>query len=84
MPDIVWFLIIGAVAGWIAGLLMKGRGFGLIGNIVVGIIGAIVAGFLIPKIGVSFGDTVLGTILNSAAGAILVLFVVGLLKKGSS
>ncbi|HSV22096.1 MAG TPA: GlsB/YeaQ/YmgE family stress response membrane protein, partial [Xanthobacteraceae bacterium] len=47
---IIW-LVIGAVAGWLAGLLVKGYGFGLIGNIVVGIVGAIVAGWLLPRIG---------------------------------
>ena len=81
--DIVWFLVIGALAGWLAGLLMRGGGFGIIGNIVVGIIGAMVAGFLIPKVGFSFGEGTLGAILNSAAGAVLVLVVVGLFKKGS-
>ncbi len=51
---IVW-LIVGALAGWLAGLIVKGYGFGLIGNIVVGIIGAVIAGWLLPRLGVSLG-----------------------------
>ena len=51
---IVW-LIVGAIAGWLAGLIVKGYGFGLIGNIVVGIVGAVIAGWLLPKLGIAIG-----------------------------
>ena len=54
---IIW-LIVGAIAGWLAGLIVKGYGFGLIGNIVVGIIGAVIAGWLLPRLGISLGGTI--------------------------
>lgn len=74
--SVIWFLLIGAIAGWLAGLIMKGGGFGLIGNIVVGILGSVVGGFLFQSVGVSAGGLVTATI-----GAIVLLFVVNILKK---
>ncbi len=74
------FLAIGAVAGWLAGTLMRGGGFGLLGNIVVGIIGAVVGGFISEFLGISAGG-LLGSIATATAGAALLLFIVGLFKK---
>lgn len=76
---IIW-LVIGAIAGWLAGQIMKGGGFGLIGNIVVGIVGAFVGGWLLPQIGVVILGGVLGEILNAVIGACLVLFLLRLIK----
>jgi uncharacterized membrane protein YeaQ/YmgE (transglycosylase-associated protein family) len=78
---LVVFLVIGAVAGWLAGLLMKGGGFGLLGNIVVGIVGAVVGGFLFGLLGISAGGGMIGSIVTATLGAIVLLFVVGLIKK---
>ena len=80
--SIIVMLVIGAVAGWLAGLIMSGGGFGLIGNIIVGIIGALVAGWLFPTLGISIGGPMIGAIINSTIGAVLVLFVVGLFRRG--
>jgi uncharacterized membrane protein YeaQ/YmgE (transglycosylase-associated protein family) len=55
MADLLFWLIVGGAAGWIAGLVVKGAGFGLIGNIVVGILGSIVTGFLFPRLGIAIG-----------------------------
>jgi uncharacterized membrane protein YeaQ/YmgE (transglycosylase-associated protein family) len=74
-------LVIGAVAGWLAGQIMTGGGLGLIGNIVLGIIGAVVAGWLFPTFGFEIGGAVVGAIINALIGAIIVLFVLGLLKR---
>lgn len=74
------FLAIGAVAGWLAGTLMKGGGFGLLGNIVVGILGAVVGGFAFGLLGISAGG-LLGSIATATAGAVLLLFIVSLIKK---
>ncbi len=74
------FLAIGAVAGWLAGLLMKGGGFGLIGNIIVGIIGAFIGGFVFGMLGISAGGLV-GSIITATVGAALLLFIVSLIKK---
>lgn len=80
MGVIVW-LIVGAIAGWLAGLVVKGGGFGLIGNIFVGIIGAIVAGWVLPLFGVLIGGGFFAQIINAAIGAIIVLLVVAFIKR---
>ena len=80
LTSLVIFLAIGAVAGWLAGLLMKGGGFGLLDNIVVGILGAIVGGFAFGLLGIS-ASGLIGSIVTATAGAVILLLVVGLLKK---
>jgi uncharacterized membrane protein YeaQ/YmgE (transglycosylase-associated protein family) len=77
---LVIFLLIGAVAGWIAGQVVKGGGFGLIGDIVVGILGAFVAGWLLPGLGLGLTGIV-GSIVYAAIGAIILLVVVRLIKR---
>ena len=80
--ELLYVLVIGAVAGWIAGNLMQGGGFGLIGNIIVGIAGSFIGGWLLGKMGVSLGiGGVVETILTAVIGAALLLFVVGLIKR---
>ena len=76
---IIIMLLVGAVAGWLAGQIMKGAGFGLIGNIIVGILGAIIAGFLLPGF-IPIGGLV-GSIVSATNGALILLFIVGLLKR---
>ena len=75
-------LVIGAVAGWLAGQIVRGRGFGLIGNIVVGIVGAFIAGWLLPRIGIVIGGGMLGSIINATIGAVVLLVIVGLIRRG--
>jgi uncharacterized membrane protein YeaQ/YmgE (transglycosylase-associated protein family) len=77
---IIW-LIVGAIAGWLAGQVMKGGGFGLVGDIVLGIVGAFVAGWLLPRIGILIGGGILGAIINAFIGACVVLFIVRLIKR---
>ncbi|BBB28148.1 GlsB/YeaQ/YmgE family stress response membrane protein [Neptunomonas japonica] len=77
---IIIFLVIGAVAGWLAGTLMKGGGFGLLGNIVVGIVGSVVGGFVFNLLGITAGGMV-GSIVTATAGAALLLFIISLIKK---
>jgi uncharacterized membrane protein YeaQ/YmgE (transglycosylase-associated protein family) len=74
-------IVIGAIAGWLAGLIVRGAGFGLIGNIVVGIIGALVAGWLLPKLGIVLASGTLGSILDATIGAVVVLVVLSLIKR---
>ncbi|RTZ95394.1 MAG: GlsB/YeaQ/YmgE family stress response membrane protein [Deltaproteobacteria bacterium] len=74
------FLAIGAIAGWLAGTLMKGGGFGLLGNIIVGILGSVIGGFVFSLIGVSAGGLI-GSIVTATVGAALLLFIVKLIKK---
>jgi uncharacterized membrane protein YeaQ/YmgE (transglycosylase-associated protein family) len=76
----VW-LVIGAVAGWLAGLLVKGGGFGLIVDIIVGIVGAFIGGWLAGVLGISLGGGLLGSIITATIGAVLLLFLIRLFKR---
>jgi uncharacterized membrane protein YeaQ/YmgE (transglycosylase-associated protein family) len=78
---ILIILIIGAVAGWLAGQIVRGMGFGLIGNIVVGIVGAFIAGWLLPRIGIVIGGGMIGSIINATIGAVVLLVVIGLIRR---
>ena len=77
---LVW-IIVGAVAGWLAGLVVRGFGFGLFGNIVIGILGAVLGGWLFGAIGFSFLPGILNSIITAFIGAVILLFVVRLLKR---
>ena len=77
---IIW-LIVGGVAGWLAGLIMRGFGFGIVGNIIVGIVGAFLAGWLLPMVGVSIGAGIVGAIIHALIGAIILLAIIGLVKR---
>jgi uncharacterized membrane protein YeaQ/YmgE (transglycosylase-associated protein family) len=76
---IIIMLAIGAIAGWLAGIIYSGGGFGLVGNIIIGILGAIIAGFLLPGF-LQFGG-IAGQIISAAIGAIILLFIVSLLNR---
>ena len=82
LEAILIILVIGAVAGWLAGQIVRGMGFGLIGNIVVGIVGAFIAGWLLPRIGIVIGGGILGSIINATIGAVVLLVIVGLIRRG--
>jgi uncharacterized membrane protein YeaQ/YmgE (transglycosylase-associated protein family) len=77
---IVW-LIIGALAGWLAGMLVKGGGFGLIGDIVVGIVGALIGGWLAGVLGVSIGSGFIASIVTAIIGAIILLVILRAIKR---
>jgi uncharacterized membrane protein YeaQ/YmgE (transglycosylase-associated protein family) len=70
---LIIFLLIGAAAGYLAGLLVKGYGFGPIGNIVVGIVGALFAGWLLPQLGLFPGGTIVGQVVSATIGAVILL-----------
>jgi uncharacterized membrane protein YeaQ/YmgE (transglycosylase-associated protein family) len=80
---LIIFLLIGAIAGWLAGLIVRGFGFGLLGNIVVGIIGAFLAGWLLPTLGVGFAiiNPIVTSIVYAMIGAIVLLVIIGLIKR---
>jgi len=78
---LIVFLIVGAIAGWLAGLIVKGYGFGLLGNIVVGIVGAFIAGWLLPKVGIFIGGGVIANIINALIGAIILLLLIRVVKS---
>jgi uncharacterized membrane protein YeaQ/YmgE (transglycosylase-associated protein family) len=79
--EFVWFILIGLVAGWLAGQLMKGGGFGVVGDIVVGIVGALLGGFLFTKLGVSAGGGLIGAIIVATIGAIVLIVLLRLIKR---
>jgi uncharacterized membrane protein YeaQ/YmgE (transglycosylase-associated protein family) len=81
IESLLVFIIIGAIAGWLAGLIVSGFGFGLLGNIVVGIIGAFIAGWLFPKFGFAIGGGILASIINATIGAVILLVLVKVLKR---
>jgi uncharacterized membrane protein YeaQ/YmgE (transglycosylase-associated protein family) len=80
LTSLLIFLAIGAVAGWLAGVLMKGGGFGLLGDIVIGIIGAVIGGFTFGLLGLQAGGLI-GSIVTATVGAVLLLFVIRLIRK---
>jgi uncharacterized membrane protein YeaQ/YmgE (transglycosylase-associated protein family) len=81
VESLIVFLIIGAIAGWLAGLIVKGYGFGLLGNIVVGIVGAFIAGWLFPALGVSLGTGIVAAIIHAVIGAVILLLLIRLVKS---
>ena len=79
---LIW-LVVGAVAGWLAGLIVKGYGFGLLGNIVVGIVGAFVGGWLFSYFGVAVGTGLVAAIVSATAGAVVLLVLLGLVRRAA-
>jgi uncharacterized membrane protein YeaQ/YmgE (transglycosylase-associated protein family) len=80
--SIIAALVIGAVAGWLAGQIVRGAGFGLIGNIVIGIIGSLLASWLLPQLGVSLGAGWVRDIINATIGAVIILVILALIRRG--
>ncbi|MCB0530282.1 MAG: GlsB/YeaQ/YmgE family stress response membrane protein [Saprospiraceae bacterium] len=81
LSTLLVILAIGAASGWLAGFIRQGYGFGLLGNIVIGIIGSYIGSWLLGEIGLSLGTGLLSTIAKSVIGALVLLFLIGLIKK---
>jgi uncharacterized membrane protein YeaQ/YmgE (transglycosylase-associated protein family) len=80
ITDLLWFLLIGLAAGWLAGQIMKGHDFGLVGNLIIGVIGALLGGFLFRAVGIAaYG--LLGSLICATVGAIVLLFLLKLIRK---
>jgi uncharacterized membrane protein YeaQ/YmgE (transglycosylase-associated protein family) len=79
--SIIAALVIGAIAGWLAGKIVHGAGFGLIGNIVVGILGALVASWVLPQLGVKPGSGAIRDIINATIGGVIVLVILSLVRR---
>jgi uncharacterized membrane protein YeaQ/YmgE (transglycosylase-associated protein family) len=80
LQSLIILLIIGAIAGWLAGMVVKGYGFGLIGNIVVGVVGAFIGQYLFPMFGF-LGHDIVGLIISATLGAIILLIIIGLARR---
>lgn len=76
-------LLVGIVAGWLAGRLVRGAGFGIIGDLLVGIVGAFVGNWVLPRLGVHLGTGIVMAIVNATIGAIILLLIVRLLQGGA-
>jgi uncharacterized membrane protein YeaQ/YmgE (transglycosylase-associated protein family) len=83
IESVIVFLIVGAIAGWLAGVIVKGFGFGLLGNIVVGIVGAFIAGWLFPQLGWGVGGGFLWAILHATIGAVILLVLLRIIRTGT-
>jgi uncharacterized membrane protein YeaQ/YmgE (transglycosylase-associated protein family) len=77
---LIWFLLIGLIAGWLAGQVMKGGGFGVIGDMIVGVIGAFLGGWLFSMMGISAGGTI-GAIITAFVGAVVLILLLRLIKR---
>jgi uncharacterized membrane protein YeaQ/YmgE (transglycosylase-associated protein family) len=84
MQSLLILIVVGIVAGWLAGVIVRGYGLGLVGNLVVGVIGAFLATWLLPRLGVAFsvGNPMVTAILYATIGAVVLLLVVGLVRRG--
>jgi uncharacterized membrane protein YeaQ/YmgE (transglycosylase-associated protein family) len=81
MSLILWFILVGLVAGWLAGHLVKGGGFSVLGNVTVGVIGAVIGGFLFRALGVADVSGLLGSLIVATIGAVVLLFVLRQIKR---
>ncbi len=80
--SILVILLVGLVAGWLAGKIVQGTGFGLIGDIAIGIVGAFIASWLLPRLGIGLGIGLIRAIINSTIGAVLLLVIMRLVRGG--
>lgn len=82
LESIIAIILVGAIAGWLAGLIVKGRGSGFLVNMVVGILGAFVAGLVLPRIGLTVGGGIFSSIIHATVGAVILLVVLRLVQRG--
>jgi uncharacterized membrane protein YeaQ/YmgE (transglycosylase-associated protein family) len=81
LTGLIWFLLIGLIAGWLAGKVMRGGGYGLVGDIIVGVIGALIGGWLFNVLGIGLGLGLIGSIITAFVGAVILLWVLRLIRR---
>jgi uncharacterized membrane protein YeaQ/YmgE (transglycosylase-associated protein family) len=79
--EFLWFIVIGLAAGWLAGQFMSGGGYGVVGDIVLGVLGALVGGFLFRQLGLSAGGGLIGALIVATIGAVVLIFAVRVFKR---
>jgi len=79
--EFFWMILIGIIAGWLAGQFMTGKGFGVVGDIITGMVGALIGGLLFERTGIFTGSSLIGSLLVATSGAIIFLYGVRVLKK---
>src|SRR5437763_15685637 len=82
--SLIVILLVGLVAGWLAGKIIRGAGFGIFGDVIIGIIGAFIGDWLLPRLSIHLGTGIVSAIINATIGALLLLFIVRLLRGGGS
>lgn len=80
VTSLIWFLIIGLIAGWLAGKVMRGGGYGLVGDLIVGVIGALIGGWLFGLLGISAGGLI-GSIIMAFIGAVVLIFLLRMIRR---
>lgn len=81
LEGLLIILVVGAIAGWLAGQIMRGTGFGLIWDIVIGLAGALLGGWLLPRLGIVIGGGIIAAIINATIGAVILLAIIGLVRR---
>ena len=79
--NFIWFILIGLLAGWLAGQVMKGGGYGVIGDIIVGILGALLGGWLFGALGIGAGGGLIGSLIVAFIGACILIFLLRIIKR---
>jgi len=80
--SLIIFILVGVIAGWLAGQIVQGAGFGLINDLVIGVIGAFIGGWLLPRLGVHFGYGIVAAIIDATIGAIVLLLALRVVRGG--
>jgi uncharacterized membrane protein YeaQ/YmgE (transglycosylase-associated protein family) len=81
LTNLIWFLLIGLIAGWLAGKVMRGGGFGIIGDMIVGVIGALIGGWLFGQLGIWPGGGLIGAIIVAFVGAVILIFLLRIIRR---
>lgn len=79
--NLIWFLLIGLIAGFLAGKVMRGGGFGIVGDMIVGVVGALIGGWLFGQLGIGTGGGLIGAIITAFVGAVILLFLLRVIKR---
>jgi len=80
--EILWFILIGIAAGWLAGQIMHGGGFGVVGDLIIGVIGALLGGFLFGLLGITAGG-LLGSLITATVGAIVLIVLLRMFRRAA-
>ena len=81
LQGLIWFLLVGLIAGWLAGKVMRGGGFGVVGDMIVGVIGALIGGWLFGVLGIGVGLGIIGAIITAFVGAVILLAILRALRR---
>lgn len=80
VESLIWFLLIGLIAGWLAGKVMRGGGYGIVGDMIIGVVGALIGGWLFGKLGIGFGGLI-GAIVTAFVGAVILIAILRALRR---